>query len=243
MTKLELEPVETEAPNAAQTVNADAHTPFPRHPRMNASQAEREKRALRFPLNIRMKLLTIAPQFYMEYPSGKTAAYLKQRAFKLKEDIKVFEDDSQKRLLHSIKADRILDFGATYHFHSAQQGIMGYTKQHGIKSMWRTHFDIGSDDGILYSIQQENPIIEVVESLLSMVPLLGPILTIFSGYVLNPTYVVKTVDDRPVARMTRKPAFFEGKFELRKEADLSPEQQELIILSMLTLLLMQRGDD
>ncbi|MBI3396315.1 MAG: hypothetical protein HY042_10810 [Spirochaetia bacterium] len=40
--------------------------------------------------------------------------YVKQKAFKLKEDITVFADESQNRPLLRIQARSILDFGATY---------------------------------------------------------------------------------------------------------------------------------
>ncbi len=46
---------------------------------------------LQFPLTLRMKLMAVAPQFFVVDANEKPVAYIKQKLFKLKEAINVFE--------------------------------------------------------------------------------------------------------------------------------------------------------
>ena len=84
--------------------------------------ATSSEETLHFPLTLRMKLMALAPQFYVSDKSNRPIAYIKQKLFKLKEDIRVFADEQQNRLLYSIKADRIIDFNASYSLSDAQTG-------------------------------------------------------------------------------------------------------------------------
>ena len=64
---------------------------------------------------IRRKILTLFGQkFYVYDPSGNMIGFVKQKAFKLKEDIRVFSDESLSREIMVIKARQILDFSASY---------------------------------------------------------------------------------------------------------------------------------
>jgi len=64
---------------------------------------------LKYPLQLKFKLAVINPQFSLTDAAGKSVAYVKQKAFKLKEDISVFRDESQTELQYKIKADRWLE--------------------------------------------------------------------------------------------------------------------------------------
>jgi hypothetical protein len=45
----------------------------------------------------------------VKYAMGRQVAYVRKKKFKLKEDVRVYEDESQSRLLFRMKADRMLD--------------------------------------------------------------------------------------------------------------------------------------
>jgi hypothetical protein len=63
-----------------------------------------------------MKLIALAPQFFVVDANQKPVAYIRQKLFKLKEAINVFTDETQKDVLYTIAADRIIDFSARYNF-------------------------------------------------------------------------------------------------------------------------------
>jgi uncharacterized protein YxjI len=67
---------------------------------------------MNYPIHFSFKILAIASQIYIRDSSGNLLAYVKQKLFKLKEDINVFGDEGQTQLLYNIKADRVLDFSS-----------------------------------------------------------------------------------------------------------------------------------
>ena len=50
--------------------------------------ATSSEETLHFPLTLRMKLMALAPQFYVSDKNNRPIAYIKQKLFKLKEDIR-----------------------------------------------------------------------------------------------------------------------------------------------------------
>ena len=58
-----------------------------------------------YPIEFEFKIMALAPQFYVRDGAGRDVAYVKQKLFKLKEDITVFENASQTTPLYKIKAN------------------------------------------------------------------------------------------------------------------------------------------
>jgi hypothetical protein len=59
---------------------------------------------MNYPLDLSFKLLALASQIYIRDANGNLFGYVKQKLFKLKEDINIFADESQTRQLYNIKA-------------------------------------------------------------------------------------------------------------------------------------------
>lgn len=194
-------------------------------------------------LNVSMKIIALAPQFYLYDLRGKQVGFIKQKLFKFKEAIEVFSDDTKTNLRYKIFADRVIDFSANYHFSSTRDGLIGRTKQNGMRSLWRTEFEILDDTGTRFFIRLKNPMAQFIEGLLGMIPIIGDILNVVSSYFLNPTYVVTTIGGDEVATMKKLPALWEGKYEIRASQKVNERDSELIALSLLTLILMQRASD
>lgn len=195
-------------------------------------------------LDIRMKLIALAPQFYLYDVHGNQAGYIRQKLFKFKEAIQVFNNDSKSVITHAINADRMLDFGASYQITSSSRGLIGHTKRDAISSLWRTKFEVfDTTQTLRYTISLKNPLVQFIEGILSIIPIVGEVLNLISGYLLNPTYLIYDTDGEVVAEMKKLPAFFEGKYQIRKMVELSDADGELIALSLLTLLLIQRESD
>ncbi len=85
-------------------------------------------------------------------------------------------------------------------------------------------------------ISEENGWIKVIDSLVGEVPVVG----MFTGYFFNPSYVVSRLNDTPVVRLAKQPAFFEGKFQMTKLGDMNAEEEDRALLSLLTMTLLER---
>ncbi|MBC8171927.1 MAG: hypothetical protein H7X77_09645, partial [Anaerolineae bacterium] len=82
-----------------------------------------------YPLNLSFKLIAIAPRIIVTDSVGKQVAFVHQNAWKLKEDIRIYTDDTKSKETFRIRADRVLDFKAKYYFTDANtQKDLGYVQ-------------------------------------------------------------------------------------------------------------------
>ena len=190
-----------------------------------------------YPLTFSFKILSFASQFSVRDAGGNLIAYARQKILALKEAVTVFADEERTRQLFSIKADRIIDWSARYNFTSAQGANIGAVKRRGMRSLWKATYDILEGDNPVMTIQEENPWIKMADGLLSEIPILG----IFSGYFFHPTYLVTRGDNSPVMRMTKQPAFLEGKFLVEKTGNLSEVEEQRVLLSLMMAILLERA--
>lgn len=189
-----------------------------------------------YPLTFSFKIVALAPQFSVTDANGRLIAYVKQKLFKLKEDVTVFADQEQKQPLYSIKADRIIDFSARYHFTTAQGTPLGSVKRQGLRSLWKSHYDVLDGEVVAMTITEENPWVKVLDALFSEIPVLG----MFSGYVFHAAYKVTRGDENVLMRLEKQPAFFEGKFIVEKKGVLSEVEEQRVLLSLIMMLLLER---
>lgn len=191
---------------------------------------------LQFPLQMSFKLIAFAPQFLVKDARNQPVAYVKQKLFKLKEAITVFTDEKQDRQLYQIQADRIIDFSALYHFTDTQGAALGGIKRRGMRSMWRAGFDV-QDNGVThFSINEKSVMTRFLDGLFSQIPLIG----IFSGYLFHPAYQVTRPDGTLVAELTKQPALFEGRFTAERMAPVNEREEQQLLLSLMTVLLLER---
>ena len=87
--------------------------------------------------------------FHVFDPAGNMVLYSKQKAFKLKEDIRIYTGEDMGTEVLTIRTDQIIDLGATYHVHDSQQGgvRVGSLKRKGLKSMLRDEWVILDSSG------------------------------------------------------------------------------------------------
>ncbi|MBA3692398.1 MAG: hypothetical protein H0W77_03000 [Acidobacteria bacterium] len=192
---------------------------------------------MNYPIELTFKLLALASQIYIRDANGNLIGYVKQKLFKLKEDINVFADESQTKLLFNIKADRIIDISARYNFTSSSGQFIGSIKRQGMRSIWKAHYEISdANNQQVLQISEENAWTKVFDALVGEVPVVG----MFSGYLFNPAYIMSRTDGSPIIRLEKQPAFFESKFLLTPQAQLSDNQESLVLLGSLMLTLMER---
>jgi uncharacterized protein YxjI len=191
---------------------------------------------LRFPLKLSFKVVALAPQVSVTDAGGNLVAYIKQKLFKLREEVTVFEDAGQTRAAFTMKADKIIDFSPRFTFADTLGHTVGSIKRQGRRSIWRAHYDVYEGEQVTMTIREESPWVKVWDSLVGGLPIIG----LFSGYVFHPAYLVKSPDDRLLMKMTKQPAMWEGKFTVEKYVELSPEEEKRALLSLMITVLMER---
>lgn len=99
----------------------------------------------------RKKALVLAgASFHLLTPDGKVLAFSRQKAFKLKEDIRVYADEAMTNPLLTIKADRVIDFSAAYRVEDAKTGQhYGSLRRKGLSSMLRDSWEILDPSGVV----------------------------------------------------------------------------------------------
>lgn len=192
---------------------------------------------MEFPLELRFKLLALASQIFVRDRNGALLMYVKQKMFKLKEDVRVFADTEQQRQLFAIRADRIIDIAAEYAITSSATGApIGSIKRQGMRSFWRAHYEIRGADGSTYTVREESVMIRILDGILGQLPIVSAL----TGYVFNAAYRVTLASGRPVMRVVKTPALFEGRFRVESLMKMPEPEQELLVLGSLMLLLLER---
>jgi uncharacterized protein YxjI len=191
---------------------------------------------MNFPLDLSFKKVALNPQVKVSDAAGQVVLYTKQKAFKLKEAVTVFADVEQTRPLYTINADRVLDFNAKFNIADAAGRQIGAVARKGRKSLWRAEYEVLDGGGPAMTIREENGWVKVADALFGEVPVLG----IFSGYVFNPTYALTNAAGVPLMRLSKQPAFMEGRFRIEKLAELGEPEETRAVLSFLMMVLLER---
>jgi len=190
-----------------------------------------------YPLTLRFKILAIARQLSVRDSSDRLLMYVKQKAFKLKEAITVFADEEQTRPLYHIRADRVIDFSATYDITDNGGTHIGAVRQKGMRSIWRSTYEILRDGAVVFTVTEENPWAKVGNSLFEGIPIIGAL----SGYVFHPRFLVSANGRGSALRVRKQPAFLESLFRAeRLDTPLTPDDERLLLIGMATTVLLER---
>lgn len=118
----------------------------------------------------RRKVFSFLGQKFHIYDSvGNLQLYVQQKAFKLKEDIRVYRDESKSEEVLTITARSVLDFSAAYDVVDARSGeAVGALKRKGLKSMFRDEWIVmGPGDHELGVLKEDSMAMAMLRRLLS----------------------------------------------------------------------------
>lgn len=196
---------------------------------------------MQYPLHIRFKIIALAPQTIITDDNKQTVAYIRQKLFKFREHIEVFTDKSRSGLLANIRTNKIIDWSARYTFTDAEGNELGAVGRQGMRSLWKATysvFEAGGTGEEKFKIEEENPIAKVLDSLIGQIPVIGFV----SAFLFQPKYRATRLETgEEVMRLSKKPAFFEGRFQMDKLTDLTPAEELNLMLSFQMLSLLERG--
>lgn len=192
---------------------------------------------IQFPVQFTFRISTLSNDFTATDANGQTLGYVRQKMFKLKEDIAIYSDTSQSKVNYRIKADRWLDFSAVYSFFDETGIAFGKIARKGWKSLWKSHYEIiDEDDRPQYFIKEENPWIKVMDSFLGEIP----ILAMFTGYFFNPSYIVEDANQNKIVRLKKQASFFGRRFLLTKIGEMDSDDDDRVMLGLMMMILLER---
>lgn len=197
------------------------------------------RKNLNYPLDFKFKITTLASDFNITDKNGNYVAYVRQKMFRLKEDVIVFSDESRTKELFNIKANQWIDFNASYMMTDLLTGKkFGSLARKGMRSIWKARYDIIDEkDKPIYQINEDNGWIKVFDSFVGEIPILG----MLTGYFLNPSYTVMDNAGKAYFRLKKMPSLIGRRFQLERLIDIDDEDESLIILSFLMMVLLERA--
>ncbi len=191
---------------------------------------------MQFPITITFKILTLAPKLYITDAGGQSVGFVRQKLFAFREAVTVFADETEATELYKINADRIIDWSANYHLTNATGREVGTLRRRGARSLWRASYEVWMGDGQVFEIHEASALVRFLDLVIGEIPLIG----LFTGYFLNPVYNVTRSDDSMALKVTKHRSFLESQFVVEKLADISPEEQECVLLSIMMMVLLER---
>lgn len=194
---------------------------------------------LNYPLDFKFKITTLSSDFNITDRNGNYVAYVRQKMFRMKEDVIVFSDESRTKELFNIKANQWIDFNASYMMTDLLTGKkFGSLARKGVRSIWKARYDIIDEkDKPIYQINEDNGWIKVFDSFLGEIPILG----MLTGYFLNPSYTVKDNAGKEYFRLKKMPSLVGRRFQLDRLIDIDDEDESLVVLSFLMMVLLERA--
>jgi uncharacterized protein YxjI len=175
----------------------------------------------------RRKILTlVGAAFHVFDEDGELLAYSRQKAFKLKEDIRIYADEGQSVELLTIQADRVIDFSAAYSVIDATTGRkVGSLRRKGMASLMRDTWEILDDAGrVRGRMLEDSAGLAILRRLVDFMTLLIP-----------QKFRVE-FDGRPVASIVQQFNPFVHKYTVELLDDGSDIPRPLLVASAILLL-------
>jgi len=193
---------------------------------------------LKFPINFVFNISSLANDFTASDANGHTIAYVRQKLFKLKEDIIIFDNENKTKENFRIRADKWIDFSTAYSITDLNTNKeLGKVARKGWRSLWKASYQlIDQNQKLQYNVSEENAWVKVFDSLLSEIPFVG----FFSGYFFNPTYVVTNLREEVIVRIKKEASFWGKKFIIEKVKPIDNDDDQRIILGLMMMILLER---
>ena len=192
---------------------------------------------IQFPVQFTFKIGTLSNDFLVEDAMGNDIGYVRQKMLKMIDEVVVYDNDLKSNILFTIKANKWIDFSATYTFTNHLGQEIGRIGRKGWASIWKARYEIFDEKANQdFLIQEENGWIKVADAVLSEIPILG----LFTGYLFNPSYIVTRPDGTEVIRLKKQASLVGRRFLLEKLNNFEPGEEERVILGLMMMILMER---
>lgn len=125
---------------------------------------------LKQPLMFRRQVFKLAGNKIRAYDTqNNLVLFIKQKAFRLKEDIRVYADEAQTQEILLIKARQIIDFKAAYDVEDPKTGEkIGALRRKGWSSLIQDQWEmLDKDDNLIGQISEDSTVLALIRRFLS----------------------------------------------------------------------------
>jgi uncharacterized protein YxjI len=118
---------------------------------------------------LKRQVFALAGKFRFYEPSGKLVLFSEQKMFKLREDIRVFSDETKTQEVLMIKARQIIDFSAAFDVVDSGTGQkIGALRRKGLASLLRDEWEIlDTSDNVIGSLFEDSMGLALIRRFLS----------------------------------------------------------------------------
>jgi hypothetical protein len=115
-------------------------------------------------------------KFFVLDPDEQLIFFTKQKAFKLKEDIRLFANEAMEEELLVLQARKVIDFGATYDvFDPVRNETVGSLRRKGMKSMLKDEWIVfGPSEEPVALVKEDSTAMAVLRRLHEWFTLIAP---------------------------------------------------------------------
>lgn len=113
---------------------------------------------------LKRQVFALTGKFRLYDPSGNLVMFSEQKMFRIREDIRVFSDESKAQEVLMIKARQILDFSAAYDVvDSATSQKAGVLRRRGLRSILRDEWEVlDAGDNVVGKLFEDSMVLAVV---------------------------------------------------------------------------------
>ncbi len=163
-------------------------------------------------LEFRRKFLKIfGAQIDITDPANnQLVGFIKMKAWKLREDIRIYSDKTESQELLSIHARQIIDFSATYDVTDTTTGeILFAIKSKGLKSTFvRDHWKIvDTSDAPIGVLQETSSGLALARRYLGIIPIVGELIDLVFAFIPQTYSLFDTADNTIATIVHRKNPF------------------------------------
>jgi len=117
---------------------------------------------------LKRQVFALTGKFRYYDPNGNLIMFSEQKMFKLREDIRVFADESKMQEVLQIKARQIIDFSAAYDvIDSAYNQKVGVLRRKGMRSILRDEWEVlDANDQLIGQLFEDSPGLAMLRRLL-----------------------------------------------------------------------------
>ena len=189
-----------------------------------------------YPLHFQFRISSFANDFRAKDSQGNDLYYVREKIFSWRDHIQVYRDETKTELLYEIISNKLIDFQQTFTIQDHSGKVIGKLRRKTIKSLWKSTFNLMDEfDQQDSTIKEKNPWTKFWDGLFGEIPLIG----ILSGYLFNPSYVLRTNEGEELFEIVKEPSFFGRKFSVHKLTN-QEVNEERFVLSLMLMILIER---
>lgn len=199
---------------------------------------------LKFPLTLEFKF-SLFTELQVHDADGKLLAYVREKTFSVRDEVKVFTDSSRQVQTHGMRAQGFmagaLDWKAKRLIRRADGTELGALQAQGMKTVWGASYELLAPNGQqLFTIRDDHPWLGVLEGVIGAIPFVGDVVAMMFDYLVNPSYTVTDASGQPAYRVFKKRSFLSRRFRVEELTPRSAENDELVLMGLIQLVLRER---